>query len=128
MNSFKITEFFPVDSPTLYSAWLNSESHTAMTGGEAICSNKEGEAFSAWDGYITGANQKLVEGKRIVQSWRTSEFKDSDGNSLLILQFEDSENGCKLTLKHSNIPEGQPDYKQGWVEHYFKPMKEYFQK
>ncbi len=128
MVSFKISAFFPVSSEELYSAWLNSEQHSAMTGGEAICSDRESETFSAWDGYITGTNQKLVKGKKIVQSWRTSEFNDSDEDSLLGLRFEDLQNGCRLTLAHSNIPDGQPDYQQGWLEHYFEPMKEYFSK
>ncbi|MFV1884420.1 MAG: SRPBCC domain-containing protein [Balneola sp.] len=126
MISFEITEHFPVSSKELYTAWLDSHQHSAMTGGEAICSNKEGERFSAWDRYITGTNRKLVEGKEILQSWRTTEFDDAEEDSELILKFVDTEVGCTLTLTHTNIPENQPDYKHGWIEHYFEPMKEYF--
>lgn len=126
MNSFEISETLPISSGELYTAWLDSVQHSAMTGGEAICSDKEGDSFSTWDGYITGTNKKLVEGKEIIQSWRTSDFEDSDPDSLLTLQFTDTKQGCELTLIHSNIPEAQPDYKQGWVEHYFEPMMEYF--
>ncbi|MBO6523925.1 MAG: SRPBCC domain-containing protein [Balneolaceae bacterium] len=128
MVSFEISAFFPVSSEELYSAWLDSEQHSAITGGKAICSKKEGEAFTAWDGYITGINQKLVKGKEIIQSWRTSDFNDSDSHSLLTLKFSKTDNGCELTLIHSEIPEGQPDYEQGWEQHYFEPMKEYFSK
>jgi hypothetical protein len=33
-----------------------------------------------------------------------------------------------LTLIHNNIPKGQSDYEQGWINHYFEPMKTYFKK
>lgn len=126
MTSFEISENFPVSSIELYNYWLNSDHHSAMTGGEAICNSTEGASLTAWDGYISGTNKKLIEGKEIVQSWRTAEFKDSDHDSLLVLRFTDTDEGCKLTLIHTNIPGNQPDYKQGWVEYYFEPMLEYF--
>jgi hypothetical protein len=34
--------------------------------------------------------------------------------------------GCELTLIHTNIPEAQTQYKQGWIDNYFTPMKNYF--
>jgi activator of HSP90 ATPase len=41
--------------------------------------------------------------------------------------LERMKDGTRLTLRHSNIPEGQAEsYKQGWEDFYFKPMKEYF--
>jgi len=32
-----------------------------------------------------------------------------------------------MTVIHSDIPDGQgDDYRQGWIDYYFEPMKEYF--
>jgi activator of HSP90 ATPase len=126
MKSFEIEEVFNVSPEELYNAWLSSEVHSIMTGGEAECSNIEGGGFSAWDGYITGKNVKLTYGKEIVQQWRTIEFKDSDLDSELIIRFNKITGGCKLILVHNDIPDGQPDYNQGWEDNYFIPMKEYF--
>jgi len=126
MESFELKEIFSVSPKVLYDAWLNSKKHTDMTGGKAVCSSKINGRFSAWDGYITGFNLALEPDKKIVQSWRTTEFSESDSDSELIIQFSPTEGGCVLTLNHNNIPAGQPDYKQGWVEYYFEPMKEYF--
>jgi activator of HSP90 ATPase len=111
---------------TLYSAWLSSEGHTAMTGGEAECSMNEGDSYSAWDGYITGTNNKLTPFSKIEQAWRTSEFTDNDEDSNLVIQFKEHEQGTELTLIHTNIPEGQTQYENGWEEHYFEPMHQYF--
>jgi len=121
-----LKEKFSIDPITIYNAWLDSKEHSNMTGSEAICSNQEGGEFSAWEGYITGKNIQIIQNKKIVQSWRTSDFRDNDENSELIIDIQEREEGCELLLTHKNIPEGQPDYKQGWIDHYFNPMKEYF--
>lgn len=125
-TSFELKTTFPVPPEELYTAWLDGEEHTKMTGGEATASMKEGDNFTAWEGYIWGINKKLTPHSEIVQSWRTSEFKETDKDSLLTLHFKKVPGGCELTLHHKNIPEDQPKYKQGWQEHYFTPMQEYF--
>ena len=39
------------------------------------------------------------------------------------------ESDTKLTIIHTSIPDGQGEgYRQGWLDYYFKPMKEYFGK
>ena len=65
----------------IYTAWLNSEGHTKMTGGEAVVSDKVGDTFTAWDGYIEGTNIELEPYRRILQSWRTLEFKENESDS-----------------------------------------------
>ena len=125
-TSFELKATFPVSPEVLYNAWLDGKQHSKMTGGEATASIEEGDNFIAWEGYIRGVNKKLTPHSKIVQSWRTSEFKESDKDSLLTLHFKDIPGGCYLTLSHKNIPIGQPNYEQGWQEHYFTPMQEYF--
>ena len=125
-DAFELKVKFSVNPPTVYNAWLDSEEHSKMTGGEASCSSKEGGEFSAWDGYITGKNIQLNQYKKIIQSWRTSDFKNNDEDSELIIEIQETDEGCELLLIHKNIPEEQSDYKQGWIDHYFDPMKMYF--
>ena len=110
----------------VYEAWLNSETHSEMTGGEAVCGNMEGDKFSAWDGYIEGVNLELNPGKFIKQSWRTSDFRTGDDDSILELSLNGTDYGTEITLKHYNIPKNQSDYERGWKEHYFEPMERYF--
>jgi activator of HSP90 ATPase len=128
IKSIELKETFLATPKEIFSAWLDSEKHTAMTGGTAICSTKINDEFSAWDGYISGKNISIIENKEIIQEWRTTEFKESDKNSELILKFQENERGCQITLIHNNIPEGQSDYEQGWIKHYFEPMKAFFKK
>jgi len=125
-EKFELKERFNVSASIIYYAWLNSNEHTKMTGGEAICSTEVGGEFTAWDEYIHGTNKSLILNKEIIQHWRTAEFSENDEDSELIIRLEDLDEGCELTLIHQNIPEGQSQYKQGWVDHYFIPMKSYF--
>lgn len=125
-KNIELIETFSVKPEVIYKAWLSSEGHSKMTGGEAICSDEVGGTFFAWDEYISGTNKSLTENEEIVQFWRTNEFQETDEDSILILRFKGIKEECELTLIHNNIPEGQSDYAKGWIDHYFTPMKEYF--
>ena len=127
MDSFEISCDFPVSSTEAYAAWLNSELHSAFTGGLATIQEEIESRFTAWDGYITGRILELEKDQRIIQSWRTTEFGDDDDDSMVEIGFADNSKGCTMTLKHWNIPNGQGDkYKSGWDTHYIVPMKEFF--
>lgn len=127
-ESLTLTLLLPVPPDKVYKAWLNSKEHSLMTGGEAKITAAEGKSFTAWDGYISGKNIELIPSKKIVQTWRTTEFDEHDEDSNLEILLEPHAEGCKLTLHHTNIPQGQTQYKSGWLEHYFEPMKEYFRR
>ena len=124
---FKLSCTLPASPEAVYDAWLDSACHGAMTGAPARIGRRVGEAYSAWDGYITGKTLELVPGRRIVQSWRTSEFGDADPDSTVVVDLEPTRTGTRLTLSHSGVPDGQTDYENGgWRDFYFSPMKAYF--
>ncbi len=125
---FEISTDIPSKPDEVYKAWLDSKGHSKMTGSKAKVSNKVGGSFEAWDGYISGTNLELKPGKKIVQSWRTSEFDDSEEDSHLEITLAPAKGGTKLILHHSNLPAHGEQYRQGWIDSYFEPMKEYFGK
>lgn len=112
----------------IYTSWLNSDGHTRMTGATASISDKIGDNFSAWDGYIIGGNLELEPYKRILQSWRTSQFEEHEEDSQLEILLDEVNGRTELTLIHSNVPESGEHYIKGWDKHYFQPMKAYFSK
>lgn len=126
-ETLHLSHLFTASPEEVYNAWIDGNLHSQMTGGAATSDPKVGGDCSAWDGYISGTYMTLDPGKRIVQTWRTSEFADSDPSSTLELQFSSDPNGCLLILIQTGIPEGQKQYEQGWKEHYFEPMAAYFQ-
>ena len=82
-----------------------------------------GASFSAWEGYISGRNVALEPYSKIIQKWRTTDFLDNDLDSEITISFEEINGSTKITIEHDSIPDGQPDYSQGWRDHYFTPMK-----
>ncbi len=129
MKKFTVSTVLPSSAEEIFNAWLSTEGHAAMTGSPAKVEPRVGGTFSAWDDYIFGKTLELKPYARIVQAWRTTEFPEESADSRVELLLEAVEGGTKITLIHSEIPEGQADgYKQGWEDFYFKPMKEYFTK
>jgi activator of HSP90 ATPase len=126
-NRFKISITLPVTQKMLYNAWLDSKQHSAFTGKPASTVPFVGGAFQAFDDYITGKTLELKPHSRILQSWRTKEFPADAPDSLLEVLITKAEKGARLTLLHTNLPKDQVEqYKDGWKEYYFLPMKEYF--
>jgi activator of HSP90 ATPase len=127
-NEFTLIVTIHAKAETIYKAWLSSAGHSDLTGSPAKIDGAVDGDFAAWDGYIQGMFLELEENKRILQAWRTAEFPSEAEDSIVEILLEESHGKTKLTLNHSNIPEGQADsYKTGWEDFYFKPMREYFE-
>jgi len=128
-RSFVITTTIAAKSSSLYRAFLDSAMHSEFTGSPATIDNRIGGKFTAWDGYISGEILELEKNRRILQRWRTTEFSENDEDSLLEIEFIEKDGKTVIRLTHSKLPEGtEEDYKQGWKEFYFAPLKEYAKK
>jgi uncharacterized protein YndB with AHSA1/START domain len=126
-QSIEVSRVFPVSPNAIYDAWTNEDEHADMTGGDATFDPRVGGRFSAWDGYIKGTILELEPSRRIVQAWRTVDFPKDAADSRVEVLLEPIADGTILTLRHSDIPDGQAaDVELGWVEYYFEPMLEYF--
>ena len=124
---FTLTATFAVPASVIYITWLDSIGHTHMTGAEAECSDQPGGEFTAWDGYISGRNLELIPDKMIRQAWRTTEFEPGQPDSIVEISFTDlAENKAQVTIKHTHLQEQDSQYKQGWLDFYFTPMKAFF--
>ena len=129
MGRIKVSSTIPTSPQKLYKAYLSSTEHSNFTGGEAKINPKIGGKMSAWDGYITGKFIELAVNKKIVQTWRTSDFSEAIKDSILTITSEKVDSRTKISLIHTNIPDGQGEsYKKVWKDFYFTPMKKYFGK
>jgi len=111
----------------LYSFFTNSGQHTAATGMPAKVSPKVGGKWSAFGGMILGKNLVLIPNRMIVQTWRSSAWKKSDPDSILVVKFEKSAGAeTSVDLTHVGVP--AYDHKgviEGWVTYYWDPWKTY---
>jgi activator of HSP90 ATPase len=73
----------------------------------------EGATFTVWNGYIAGRNLVLEPGRRIVQAWRTTKFAEADPDSQIEVLLEPASGGTKVTVNHTNVPDGHTSYRDG---------------
>jgi uncharacterized protein YndB with AHSA1/START domain len=127
MDNIRLVTRLPATPEDVYDAWLSSLRHTAMTGAPATSEARVGATHTAWDGYISGEHVELEPSRRIVQTWRTTEFPEGAPDSLLEIVLVQEGAGTRLTLIQNGIPDGQGEmYHDGWQSHYFAPMRAYF--
>ena len=125
--TFTLTAVIPAKAETIYNAWLDSKEHALMTDSDsARASHKIGAIHKAHGTYITGKNLELIPNQKIVQSWRNSDFKKSDPDSLIEVTLKPKGSKTQVTIVHSGIPEHEFEVEQGWIDYYFIPMKHYF--
>lgn len=126
-EQFEMSITVPAKIEAVYRAWLDPGEHGAIIEAAAEIEAGVQGKFSLWDGYITGRTLQLDPPRRIVQAWRTTEFPEGSPDSRLEIRLEPDGSGTRLTLVHSDIPDGQgAGYEEGWKENYFIPMQAYF--
>src|SRR5258708_3558595 len=129
-DAFELEMVVAAEPQRVFSAWVDAKEHAAFTGGgEALVEPWSGGRFISWDGYIHGILLGVDPAKRIVQTWRTSEFPPESRDSRLTVEFEAARGGTRVRIRHSDLPPSQVKrYEKGWMEHYLKPLAKYFAK
>jgi activator of HSP90 ATPase len=118
----------PAMPQQVYEALMDSKLHAAFTGDTAKISREVGGKISAWGGYISGKNLSLVANKKIVQEWRASDWPKGV-ISKATFNLAKAGSGTKLTFVQVGLPADQyEEIKQGWIDYYWKPLKDYFKK
>lgn len=113
----------------VFDSYLDSDFHSAMTGSPANITSEVGDAFTAWDGYISGKNLELVRPDRIVQTWRAADFPEGAPDSKLTIEIAEHDGETKISVKHEGLPEGTAQrFTDGWRDFYFIPMEDFFAK
>jgi activator of HSP90 ATPase len=118
---------FKTSPDTVYEMLIDSRKHAAFTGEKAQISRKIGGKFAVYGGYIQGVNLDLVPNKKIVQSWRGSDWPEGH-YSKVTFSLQKTKNGTRLTFRQSGVPEKHcKDINQGWRDYYWKLMREHLQ-
>jgi activator of HSP90 ATPase len=111
---------------TLFAMYMDSAKHSASTGQRAKISRRAGGSFTAFNGAIRGTNLLVIANRMVVQAWRSSHWKRSDPDSILIFQFSKAAGGSQVDLVHVNVPDHEhKGVTEGWKKYYWKPWKAY---
>lgn len=127
-KSFHQTVTFKASPHEVYEALMDSKKHAQFIGSEAKISRKVGGKFSIYGGEIDGENLELAPDKKIVQSWRYSDWPEGE-YSKITFSLEEVEGKTKLTFSQTGVPDDKyEDVKQGWKDYYWTPMREMLEK
>jgi activator of HSP90 ATPase len=127
-KTIRQTVTFKASPHEIYESFMDEKKHAQFTGAKVKLSRKTGGKFDIWDGEISGENLELVPDKKIVQTWRYSDWPAGEF-STATFSLEAVDGGTKLTLNHSGVPdEAYEDIKQGWKDYYWTPLKKYLGK
>ena len=70
-----------------------------------------------------------LPGRMIVQTWRGSNWKRSDPDSILVLTFARARGGARLMTVHANVPDANAkSITRGWHAYSWRPWKAYLRK
>jgi uncharacterized protein YndB with AHSA1/START domain len=125
----KIHQEVTFDAPPekVYRALLDSAQHAKFTGAPAEIGVQAGEAWSAFGGKISGRNIELVEGVRIVQTWRAGNWPVG-AHSVVKFELTPEGKGTKLVLDHDAVADDQVSHIDGgWPKMYWEPLRKYLQ-
>lgn len=118
MKNISQKVMIPAAPEEVYDAFMDEAKHADFTGAKAKIENKVGGKFEVWDGYGSGKNIELVQGKKIVQTWRASDWP-KDQESSITLRLEKKDGQTELEFSQENIPDDFADeVKQGWQDYY----------
>ncbi|MBI3028868.1 MAG: SRPBCC domain-containing protein [Candidatus Rokubacteria bacterium] len=129
MKTIQQAVTFGVSPERLYDTYMDSKRHGAAIGSSASVSRKVGGTFSAFGGMLRGRILARVPGRMIVQTWRGSDWRKSEADSILILTFSKAPRGGRINLVHANISDRHyAGISRGWNKYYWKPWRAYLRR
>jgi activator of HSP90 ATPase len=127
-QTIRQTATFKASPHEVYEILMDAKKHTEFTGGDAKISRKVGGKFTIYGGDIEGTNLALEPDKKIVQSWRYSDWP-AGHYSTATFSLEAVAKGTRLSFTQTDVPDDKyEDIKQGWKDYYWVPMKEMLEK
>ncbi len=116
---------FNASTHEVYELLMDENKHAEFTGASANISRKVGGEFSVWGDYATGKNVELIPDKKIVQTWRASDWPDN-AISTVTFKLNSKDGSCELRFSQSGIPKDfVKDISKGWEDNYWKLMQKY---
>ena len=123
MKAIRQTVTFKAPPAVIYEMLMDSRRHAKFTGAKARIRREVGGTIMAYDGYIDGVNLEIAPNRKVVQSWRGSDWPEGHF-SKATFALAKVKGGTRLTFTQSGIPEDQVEaIKDGWKEHYWDKMK-----
>ena len=111
----------------IYETIMDSKKHTKLSGSRTKVSRRVGGEFTVGRD-LEGKNLKLIQDKKIVQSWRANDWpKGHYSRATFVLA--PARGGTRITFFQSGVPDSHyRSISSGWREYYWEPLQEQFAK
>ena len=127
-TTIRHTVTFNASPQEVYEMIMDTKKHESLSGEKANISREVGGAFKAWGEHISGFNLVLQPGQRIVQAWRAHDWWP-DHYSVATFDLRKVDSGTELRFTQIGVPPHRFDgHSRGWIETYWRPMEELFDK
>ena len=126
MRTIRQTVTIPAPPLAVYRALMDSRTHARFTGSPARISPRVGGRFTTYDGYAEGHHLELIPGRRIVQTWRASDWPAGQYSTVTFMLTRLGK-GTRLTFVQTDVPHDDAvAIGQGWREFYWTPLRRMF--
>jgi len=127
-TTIRQTVTFNASPQEVYEVIMDSKMHESLSGEKACISREVGGAFKAWGEHISGFNLVLQPDRKIVQAWRAHDWWD-DHYSIATFDLCEVDGGTELRFTQIGVPPHRFEgHSRGWMETYWQPMQELFDK
>ena len=127
-KTIRQTVTFRTDPHDVYEMLMDSRKHAKFSGAGAKISRMIGGKVSTYVGYATGVNIELLPDKKIIQSWRGSDWRNGHF-SRATFSLKKVRTGTRLEFIQTGVPDEEyENIKLGWRNFYWNPMKELIEK
>lgn len=127
MEKLKISVKLHCEPKPVFTALLNAAQHSKITETTCTIEPSEKSHFNLLNGKVKGKIIELFPYKRMLISWRHTEFESTDKDCLVEFVFVYKDENTLLTITHSQIPDEWSDrIKEIWKKSYFKNLKTLF--
>ena len=127
-TTIRQTVTFSASPEQVYEVIMDSEKHESLSGEKAHISTEIGGQFTAWGEHISGFNLVLQPGRGIVQAWRAHDWWP-DHYSIATFDLYKVDGGTELRFTQTGVPPHRFDgHSRGWIETYWRPMQDLFEK
>jgi uncharacterized protein YndB with AHSA1/START domain len=118
---------FAAPPAKVYRALIESAQHAKFTSAPAEIGAAAGDAWSAYGGKIFGRHVELVDGARIVQTWRAGNWPEGV-HSIVRFELTPAGAGTKIVLDHDGLADDQVKHIDGgWAKMYWEPLRKYLE-
>jgi activator of HSP90 ATPase len=127
-NVIRQTVVMLASPEALFEMYLDPASHQAITGAPVVIGGAKGALFEAFNGSLSGKIIDIVRPSLIVQFWRSTEFKETDPDSILILSFAPEGDQGRIDLIQLDVPDHDFEgVTKGWEQYYWGPWRAYLE-